>query len=214
MRSMTKATNRKRRRATTLAMWRWSERGWLVLRWCWARLLLRLRSWQNSESGKYKRITMAARVRNRPLPGVELVDMRLEFQQTGHDQIFSRVLIAATQAALDRGEQAMILLNRRGYSFVAMCRSCGKKLECINCAISLTHHKPVDSEEGVASAGQRLECHYCGYRRTVPQRCPRVRQRTPLLPGSGVAARGRAASGNFSFGENRSHGSRHRSWPP
>ena len=131
-----------------------------------------LESWQNAETGKYRRITMNKRVKNRPLPGVELVDMRMEFQQTGQEQIFSRLLIAETQAALDRGEQAMILLNRRGYSFVAMCRSCGKKLECIHCAISLTHHKAVESEESMATAGQRLECHYCGYRRTVPKRCP------------------------------------------
>jgi len=67
----------------------------------------------------------------------------------------------------------MILLNRRGYSFVAMCRACGEKLECQNCAISLTHHKPVDSQEAIASSGQRLECHYCGFRRTVPKRCPK-----------------------------------------
>jgi primosomal protein N' (replication factor Y) len=132
-----------------------------------------LESWQNSEAGKYKRITMAERVLNRPLPAVELVDMRQEFQQTGQEQLFSRLLISETQAALDRGEQAMILLNRRGYSFVAMCRSCGEKLECQNCAISLTHHKPIDSEEAIASAGQRLECHYCGFRRTVPKRCPK-----------------------------------------
>jgi primosomal protein N' (replication factor Y) len=132
-----------------------------------------LESWQNSETGKYRRIAMAERVNNRPLPGVELVDMRQEFQQTGKEELFSRLLITETQAALDRGEQAVILLNRRGYSFVAMCRSCGEKLECQNCAISLTHHKPVDSEEAIASAGQRLECHYCGYRRTVPKRCPK-----------------------------------------
>jgi primosomal protein N' (replication factor Y) len=132
-----------------------------------------LESWQNSAAGKYQRITMAERVNNRPLPIVELVDMRTEFQQTGKEEIFSRLLITETQAALDRGEQAMILLNRRGYSFVAMCRSCGEKLECVNCAISLTHHKPVDSEEGMATAGQRLECHYCGYRRTVPKHCPK-----------------------------------------
>jgi primosomal protein N' (replication factor Y) len=99
--------------------------------------------------------------------------MRTEFQQTGQEQLFSRLLITETQAALDRGEQAMILLNRRGYSFVAMCRACGEKLECVNCAISLTHHKPVDSAEAIAAAGQRLECHYCGYRRTVPKRCPK-----------------------------------------
>ena len=132
-----------------------------------------LESWQNSEAGKYQRISMAKRVNNRPLPAVELVDMRQEFQQTGQEQLFSRSLIAETQATLDRGEQAMILLNRRGYSFVAMCRACGEKLECHNCAISLTHHKPVDSPDAIASAGQRLECHYCGYRRTVPKRCPK-----------------------------------------
>ena len=132
-----------------------------------------LESWQNSEAGKYKRIAMDKRVLNRPLPGVELVDMRQEFQQTGQEHLFSRLLITETQAALDRGEQAMILLNRRGYSFVAMCRACGEKLECQNCAISLTHHKPVASEEATASAGQRLECHYCGFRRTVPKRCPK-----------------------------------------
>ncbi len=132
-----------------------------------------LETWQNAVSGKYHRITMAQRVNNRPLPVVELVDMRQEFQQTGKEELFSRLLITETQAALDRGEQAMILLNRRGYSFVAMCRSCGEKLECQNCAISLTHHKPVDSEEAIASAGQRLECHYCGFRRTVPKTCPK-----------------------------------------
>jgi primosomal protein N' (replication factor Y) len=132
-----------------------------------------LESWQNSEAGKYRRIVMAERVNNRPLPGVEIVDMRLEFQQTGQEQLFSRSLVAETQAALDRGEQAMILLNRRGYSFVAMCRACGEKLECVNCAISLTHHKASDSPEALATAGQRLECHYCGYRRTVPKRCPK-----------------------------------------
>ena len=132
-----------------------------------------LETWQNSESGKYQRITMATRVNNRPLPAVELVDMRVEFQQTGKEQLFSRLLIQETQATLDRGEQAVILLNRRGYSFVVMCRACGEKLECQNCAISLTHHKPVDDPTGIANSGQRLECHYCGYRRTVPARCPK-----------------------------------------
>ncbi len=144
-----------------------------------------LESWQNCEAGKYRRITMADRVNNRPMPVVELVDMRIEFQQTAQENIFSRLLISETQATLDRGEQAMILLNRRGYSFVAMCRSCGEKLECQNCAISLTHHKPVDSEEAIASAGQRLECHYCGYRRTVPKRCPKCESEHLYYLGAG-----------------------------
>jgi len=132
-----------------------------------------LESWQNSVQGKYTLITMKDRVMNRPLPEVELIDMRKEFQETGQEQIFSRALIEQTQTALDRGEQALILLNRRGYSFSVICRSCGEKLECQNCAISLTHHKPPANLSGQADAGQRLECHYCGYQRKVPAKCPK-----------------------------------------
>jgi primosomal protein N' (replication factor Y) len=132
-----------------------------------------LESWQNSESGKYICIELRDRVMNRPLPEVELIDMRQEFQQTGQEQLFSRALVEQTREALDRGEQGLILLNRRGYSFAVICRACGEKLECQNCAISLTHHKPPAEDAGIARAGQRLECHYCGYRRTVPARCPK-----------------------------------------
>jgi primosomal protein N' (replication factor Y) len=132
-----------------------------------------LESWQNAERGRYTRMEMHTRVNNRPLPEVELVDMRQEFQQTGQEQLFSRRLIEQTEATLVRGEQAIILLNRRGYSFVAMCRACGEKLQCENCAISLTLHKAVlGTGEGHARAGDRLECHYCGFKRTVPRRCP------------------------------------------
>jgi primosomal protein N' (replication factor Y) len=104
-----------------------------------------LESWQNSVQQKdtrpkYTRIEMKQRVKNRPLPEVELIDMRREFQETGHEHLFSRRLIEETQQAIDRGEQAIILLNRRGYSFAVMCRACGTKLECQNCAIALTHH--------------------------------------------------------------------------
>ncbi len=132
-----------------------------------------LETWHNAAMGKYRLLSLSMRVQSRPLPEVELIDMRREFQETGHEQLFSRSLILETQAALDRGEQAIILLNRRGYSFVVMCRACGEKLECQNCAIALTHHKPSLGEEGLARAGQRLECHYCGYRRTVPEKCPK-----------------------------------------
>ena len=132
-----------------------------------------LESWQNAGRGKYARIELRERVMNRPLPEVELVDMRREFQETGQDQLFSRSLIEQTKTVLERGEQALILLNRRGYSFAVICRACGEKLECQNCAIALTHHKPTTDESGLAHAGQRLECHYCGFRRTVPARCPK-----------------------------------------
>jgi primosomal protein N' (replication factor Y) (superfamily II helicase) len=132
-----------------------------------------LESWQNAERGKYTRIELRDRVMNRPLPEVELVDMRREFKESGQDQLFSRSLVEQTKAALERGEQALILLNRRGYSFAVMCRACGEKLECQNCAIALTHHKAPSEDADLARAGQRLECHYCGYKRTVPARCPK-----------------------------------------
>ncbi|HZZ39426.1 MAG TPA: primosomal protein N' [Acidobacteriaceae bacterium] len=130
-----------------------------------------LETWHNATTGKYQRITMSERVMDRPLPEVRLVDMRAEFQETGTEHLFSRALIEGTQATVDRGEQAMILLNRRGYSFVVICRACGAKLECENCSIALTYHKAAPEGEWQA-AGARLECHYCGYKKTVPKRCP------------------------------------------
>jgi primosomal protein N' (replication factor Y) len=130
-----------------------------------------LESWRNATTGKYSLIEMHKRVADRPLPVVELVDMRKEFQETGQEQLFSRLLVEETQATLDRGEQAIILLNRRGYSFVVMCRACGEKLQCENCAISLTYHRPVADDEDPSATGQRLQCHYCGYKRTVPKVC-------------------------------------------
>jgi len=130
-----------------------------------------LETWHNTTQGKYQRIEMRERVQDRPLPEVRLVDMRQEFEETGQEHLFARALIETTQEVLDRGEQAIILLNRRGYSYVVICRACGEKLECENCSIALTYHKALDESEGQA-AGQRLECHYCGYKKTVPRRCP------------------------------------------
>jgi primosomal protein N' (replication factor Y) (superfamily II helicase) len=136
-----------------------------------------LESWNNADRGRYERVEMTARVMDRPLPGVELIDMREEFRATGHDAIFSRRMVEEVQATLDRGEQVMILLNRRGYSFTVLCRSCGEKMECDNCAIALTYHKPSAgesaSEDFHAHAGDRLVCHYCGFRRSVPKTCPK-----------------------------------------
>jgi primosomal protein N' (replication factor Y) len=131
-----------------------------------------LESWRNASAGRYALIEMRQRVADRPLPVVELVDMRKEFQETGQEHLFSRQLIEETRAALDRGEQAIILLNRRGYSFVVMCRACGEKLQCENCAISLTYHRAISAGDDPSPSGQRLQCHYCGYKRTVPKVCP------------------------------------------
>jgi len=131
-----------------------------------------LESWNNATQGRYGLLQMKERVGHRPLPEVEVLDMRKEFAETGRDEIFSRTLVAETQATLDRGEQAMILLNRRGYSFSVLCRACGVRLECENCAVAMTHHKAGSVDDEMARVGQRLECHLCGARRTVPDKCP------------------------------------------
>ena len=144
-----------------------------------------LESWANSVRGRYTRVEMRTRVMDRPLPTVELVDMRTEFKETGKEDIFSRQLVAETQATLDRGEQVMILLNRRGYSFTVLCRSCGEKIECENCAIAMTYHKPAAETDLHAHAGDRLECHYCGYRRSVPRRCPKCESEHLFYLGAG-----------------------------
>lgn len=119
-------------------------------------------SYHNAQTGKYKLIELTERVERRPLPEVEIVDMRFEFQQSGEDRLFSKPLIREVTERLERGEQAMILLNKRGYSSVVLCRACGETLECQNCSISMTFHK----------SGYRMECHYCGFKRAVPKVCP------------------------------------------
>jgi primosomal protein N' (replication factor Y) len=120
-----------------------------------------LESYFNATNNKYALMELPDRVEWRPLPEVEIVDMRLEFQETGREQVVSRRLAAEIKERLERKEQVMVLLNRRGYSPVVLCRACGKKLECANCAIALTHHK----------REHKMICHYCGYAARVPKAC-------------------------------------------
>ncbi len=120
-----------------------------------------LESYFNATKNKYALIELPDRVEQRPLPEVEIIDMRQEFQETGHEQVISRRLSAEIKDRLERKEQVMVLLNRRGYSPVVLCRACGKALECRNCAIALTHHK----------REHKMICHYCGYLAPVPKSC-------------------------------------------
>jgi primosomal protein N' (replication factor Y) (superfamily II helicase) len=120
-----------------------------------------LESYFNAKKNKYALIELPDRVEQRPLPEVEIVDMRQEYQETGHEQVISRRLAAEIKDRIERREQVMVLLNRRGYSPVVLCRTCGKKLECANCAIALTHHK----------REHKMVCHYCGYTAPVPKEC-------------------------------------------
>lgn len=120
-----------------------------------------LESYFNAKKHKYDLLELPDRVEQRPLPEVEVVDMRLEFAETGNDPVISRKLAAEIQQRIEKKEQVMVLLNRRGYSPVALCRSCGKRLECRNCAIAMTLHK----------RSNRMVCHYCGFIAPVPKTC-------------------------------------------
>jgi primosomal protein N' (replication factor Y) len=120
-----------------------------------------LESYFNAKKNKYALLELPDRVERRPLPEVEIVDMRQEFQETGKEQVVSRKLVEEIKQRLERKEQVMVLLNRRGYSPVALCRACGSRLECRNCAIAMTHHK----------RSNRMVCHYCGFMAPVPKVC-------------------------------------------
>jgi primosomal protein N' (replication factor Y) len=120
-----------------------------------------LESYYNAKKHKYALVELPDRVQDRPLPEVELIDMKQEFQETGQEQVLSRKLLEEIRERLERREQVMVLLNRRGYSPVMLCRACGKTLQCKNCAVSMTHHK----------RERRMECHYCGYTAAIPQKC-------------------------------------------
>ena len=122
-----------------------------------------LESRYNAERGKYTLLTLPGRIEERPMPTVELVDMRQEFLETRQQATFSRKLVEAIGRRLENGEQTIILLNRRGFSSFVACRSCGARVECANCSLTLTFHK----------RDRRLLCHYCGYAEKVPKVCPK-----------------------------------------
>ena len=121
-----------------------------------------LESRYNAERGKYTLLELPGRIEERPMPTVALIDMRQEFLETRQQATFSRKLLEAIGGRLENGEHTIVLLNRRGFSSFLACRSCGKRVECINCSVTLTFHK----------RDRRLLCHYCGYAAKVPGVCP------------------------------------------
>ena len=122
-----------------------------------------LETYYNALQGKYRLLELPERIEKRPLPEVEILDMREEFQRTRKDEPLSRKLVEEIGERLSRQEQVMVLLNRRGYSAFVLCRGCGESVQCKNCAIAMTYHK----------REHRLVCHYCGYTRPAPKTCPK-----------------------------------------
>lgn len=121
-----------------------------------------LESYQNAKIGKYKYLNLPNRIGDRPLASTELIDMRDVFKQFGKDVTFSPQLIEGIQETHRKGEQSIILLNRRGFSRFVLCRTCGESLRCKNCDITLTFHRHQD----------KLICHYCGHNVITPEKCP------------------------------------------
>jgi primosomal protein N' (replication factor Y) len=135
-----------------------------------------LESFQNARSGKYQLLQLESRVENRPLAPVEIVDLREDFKKTHRAGPLSSKLTEAIGVRLAEGTQSLILLNRRGYSWFVLCRSCGAGIQCENCSISLAYHKQRD----------RLECHYCGFTRRVPKTCPKCASEHIYFFGAGA----------------------------
>ncbi len=135
-----------------------------------------LETYHNARAGKYKLLELKSRVANRPLADVRVVDLREEFRRAHKAAPVSESLRTAIALRLEEKTQAMVLINRRGYSWSNLCRSCGAFVQCENCSIALTYHKD----------RQRLECHYCGYTIRPPKQCPKCRGEYMYFVGDGA----------------------------
>jgi len=121
-----------------------------------------LESWSNAKADKYKLARLRKRVDNRKMPVMHIVDMRIETERSGHVNVFSKDLLAAIRQRLDRAEQTILFLNRRGFATSLICPRCGHVARCDQCSVTYTYHRK----------GEELRCHVCGGRSKVPRRCP------------------------------------------
>jgi primosomal protein N' (replication factor Y) len=119
-------------------------------------------SWGNTRSGKYGLARLPLRADGRKMPAVRVVDMRVEAERSGHVSVFSRELLEAIRSRLDRSEQVILFLNRRGFATSLICPKCGYVAKCDQCSVSYTYHRQ----------NEELRCHICGGSHKVPARCP------------------------------------------
>jgi primosomal protein N' (replication factor Y) (superfamily II helicase) len=120
-----------------------------------------LESFARAKKGVYKLLSLPSRMNSGPMPHVEVVDMREELRE-GNRSMFSRVLLEKLKDRLEKQEQTVLFLNKRGHSSFVMCRDCGYVVNCPDCDISLTYHR----------FNERMKCHYCGFESQVPHECP------------------------------------------
>ena len=135
-----------------------------------------LETYHNARAGKYHLLQLTSRVADRPLADVRVVDLREEFKRAHKAGPVSESLRAAIALRLEEKTQAMVLINRRGYSWSSLCRGCGAFVQCVNCSIALTYHKN----------RQRLECHYCGYSIKPSKQCTKCKAEYMYFVGDGA----------------------------
>ncbi len=135
-----------------------------------------LETYDNAMKGKYELLELSSRVDKRAMPRIEILDMRREMSKDGRNVLLSARLAGLIQTRLDRKEQTMLFLNRRGYHRCLWCPTCDKALQCPHCSITLTYHK----------VGTRLMCHLCGYTRQPLSRCPQCAADMLLPQGHGT----------------------------
>ena len=133
-----------------------------------------LESYARAKKGVYKLLTLNKRANNKLMPEIRIVDMKKEIRNNYHN--ISLELENAIKEKLDKKEQIIILLNRRGYSSMLTCKDCGEVIKCPNCDISLTYHKTSNT----------LRCHYCGYGTKVQDTCPSCYGRSLTMYGLGT----------------------------
>lgn len=134
-----------------------------------------LESYYKAINGEYEHLRLTKRATGSLLPTVEIVDMRKELQERNFS-VLSRKLKQALVTTASSGEQAIVLLNRRGYSTFVLCRDCGTSIVCPHCAVALVYH----------SAGEAMRCHYCGNTAEIPAECPTCHSRRIKFFGTGT----------------------------
>ena len=149
-----------------------------------------LESWVNRTKDNSYYLSLPERIQSRPLPPVEVVDMRQELQ-LGNRSIFSRSLQDALKDMKERSQQGILFIHRRGHSTFVSCRSCGYVMECPNCDVSLAYHQTE------AEASKLLQCHYCNYVRSHPRNCPECSSPYLKFFGSGTQRVVQELTGQF-----------------
>jgi primosomal protein N' (replication factor Y) len=146
-----------------------------------------LESYQNASTGKYTALHLRRRIGDRPMPPVEVVDMRHEWAGKGQPRVISERLESCMRGSLKRGEQVILFLNRRGYSPFIKCPRCGYTMECERCEITLNYHRHINV----------VKCHYCGKERRPPPRCPECGNQEIRFGGTGTERVERAVNRLF-----------------